>query len=97
MSKFDPMEYFRSIEVYKVTGVLVVPPICLAMAHHPGTLLQPYYFNHSAYLPALSCHEVQYEDPEILDLGCCSIERSPREGCSFEIVFGWGRSFSYSR
>ncbi|KAI0783026.1 AMP binding protein [Abortiporus biennis] len=37
MSKFDPTVFCRSIERYKVTSALIVPPICLALVHHPAT------------------------------------------------------------
>ncbi|KAI0783030.1 AMP binding protein [Abortiporus biennis] len=37
MQKFDPNLFCASIEKYKVTMALVVPPICLALVHHPAT------------------------------------------------------------
>jgi len=37
MSKFDPVEFCSSIEKYKATCGLIVPPICLAIVHHPAT------------------------------------------------------------
>ncbi|CAL1711282.1 unnamed protein product [Somion occarium] len=37
MSKFDPVEFCRNTEKYKVTIALIVPPICLAIIHHPAT------------------------------------------------------------
>ena len=36
MEKFDVAAFCRAIERYKVTEALVVPPISLALAHHPG-------------------------------------------------------------
>lgn len=37
MPKFDPVGCCRNIERYRVTGFLIVPPICLALVHHPAT------------------------------------------------------------
>ena len=37
MPQFEPEAFCRNIEKYKVTASLVVPPVCLAMVHHPGT------------------------------------------------------------
>jgi len=37
MSKFDPVEYCRTIEKYKVTQTIVVPPILLVLLHHPAS------------------------------------------------------------
>ncbi len=34
--KFDPDQFCRFIERYKVTVSYVVPPILLALVHHPG-------------------------------------------------------------
>jgi 4-coumarate--CoA ligase len=37
MPQFEPEAFCRNIEKYKVTTVLIVPPVCLAILHHPGT------------------------------------------------------------
>ncbi|KAI0301559.1 AMP binding protein [Multifurca ochricompacta] len=37
LPKFDPEQFCRSIERYKVTAAFVVPPIILALVHHPAT------------------------------------------------------------
>ena len=37
MPQFEPEVFCRNIEKYKATVLLVVPPVCLAMVHHPGT------------------------------------------------------------
>ena len=37
MPQFDPEAFCRNIEKYKVTITLIVPPVCLAIVHHPGT------------------------------------------------------------
>ncbi|KAH8087865.1 AMP binding protein [Cristinia sonorae] len=37
MPKFDPVDFCRNIEKYKVTMSMIVPPICLALIHHPAT------------------------------------------------------------
>ncbi|KAH9073096.1 AMP binding protein [Lactarius deliciosus] len=37
MPKFDPEQFCRSIERYKVTVSFVVPPIILVLVHHPAT------------------------------------------------------------
>lgn len=37
MSHFDPIDLCRFIEKYQVTTSLIVPPICLALVHHPAT------------------------------------------------------------
>jgi hypothetical protein len=36
MPQFEPEVFCRNIEKYKATVLLVVPPVCLAMVHHPG-------------------------------------------------------------
>lgn len=36
MPKFNPVEFCRSVEKFKVTQSLIVPPVCLALIHHPG-------------------------------------------------------------
>jgi 4-coumarate--CoA ligase len=36
LSGFEPVEFVRTIEKYKVTALLVVPPILLALVRHPG-------------------------------------------------------------
>lgn len=36
MPKFDPAQYCANIERYKVTASLIVPPILLALVHHPA-------------------------------------------------------------
>lgn len=38
MSHFDPDDFCRFIEKYRVTTSLIVPPICLALLHHPATM-----------------------------------------------------------
>lgn len=37
MPQFDPEGFCRNIEKYKVTISFIVPPVCLAVVHHPGT------------------------------------------------------------
>ena len=37
MPQFDPEVFCQNIEKYKVTAALIVPPVCLAIVHHPGT------------------------------------------------------------
>jgi len=37
MPQFEPEAFCRYIERYKVTTSLIVPPVCLAIVHHPGT------------------------------------------------------------
>lgn len=36
MQKFDPVESCKYIEKYKITQMLVVPPMCLLFTHHPA-------------------------------------------------------------
>lgn len=36
MQKFDVVEVCKTIEKYAVSQFLVVPPMCLALWHHPG-------------------------------------------------------------
>lgn len=36
MPKFDPIEFLQTIEKYKITWVLAVPPMMLVFARHPG-------------------------------------------------------------
>ena len=36
MSRFEPEAFCRNIEKYKVTVGFIVPPVCLALLHHPG-------------------------------------------------------------
>lgn len=38
MTKFDPVEALKHVEKYKVTEWLVVPPVCLLLTQHPGTV-----------------------------------------------------------
>lgn len=40
MQKFDPVVFCQTIERYKVTFVLIVPPILVVLARHPGTNLR---------------------------------------------------------
>ncbi|KAF9646482.1 acetyl-CoA synthetase-like protein [Thelephora ganbajun] len=37
MPQFEPEVFCRNIEKYKVTISLIVPPVCLAILHHPAT------------------------------------------------------------
>lgn len=37
MQQFEPDAFCRNIEKYKVSMSLIVPPVCLAILHHPGT------------------------------------------------------------
>ena len=37
MPQFEPEVFCRNIERYKVTASFIVPPVCLAILHHPGT------------------------------------------------------------
>ncbi|THH30871.1 hypothetical protein EUX98_g3331 [Antrodiella citrinella] len=37
MPKFDPTEFCRNVEKYHVSMSLIVPPVCLALIHHPAT------------------------------------------------------------
>lgn len=37
MAKFDPVEYCKTIEKYKITQTIVVPPILLVLLHHPAS------------------------------------------------------------
>lgn len=37
MPQFEPEAFCRNIEKYKVTMALIVPPVCLAILHHPAT------------------------------------------------------------
>ena len=37
MSKFHPDDCCRAIERYHVTATFIVPPIILALTHHPGS------------------------------------------------------------
>jgi 4-coumarate--CoA ligase len=34
--RFDPDQFCQAIERYRVTAGFIVPPILLALAHHPG-------------------------------------------------------------
>jgi len=36
MPQFEPEAFCRNIEKYKVTVALIVPPVCLAILHHPA-------------------------------------------------------------
>ena len=36
MPQYEPDAFCRNIEKYKVTVALIVPPVCLAILHHPG-------------------------------------------------------------
>ncbi|KAF7795577.1 hypothetical protein EIP86_006739 [Pleurotus ostreatoroseus] len=36
MSRFNPVEFCRAIERYAVTQALIVPPMCLVLAHSPA-------------------------------------------------------------
>lgn len=38
MPHFEPEAFCRNIEKYKVTVSFTVPPICLTIVHHPGTI-----------------------------------------------------------
>ena len=40
MPQFEPDAFCRYVEKYKVTAALIVPPVCLAILHHPGTGLR---------------------------------------------------------
>ena len=39
MPQFEPEAFCRNIEKYRATIALIVPPVCLAILHHPGTEL----------------------------------------------------------
>jgi 4-coumarate--CoA ligase len=41
LPKFDPDQFCRFIERYKVTVGYIVPPILLALVHHPGKAQLP--------------------------------------------------------
>ena len=36
MPKFDPIEFLQTIEKFRITNVLAVPPMMLVFARHPG-------------------------------------------------------------
>lgn len=36
MSGFDPIRFCVAVEKYRITAVLIVPPVLLAIARHPG-------------------------------------------------------------
>jgi 4-coumarate--CoA ligase len=36
MPQYEPDAFCQNIEKYKVTMSFVVPPVCLAILHHPG-------------------------------------------------------------
>jgi acyl-CoA synthetase (AMP-forming)/AMP-acid ligase II len=40
MPKFDPVAFCKTVETYKVTVGLIVPPILVVLARHPGKLLR---------------------------------------------------------
>jgi len=37
MPRYDPVQFCRDIEKYRISCAFVVPPILLALLHHPGT------------------------------------------------------------
>ncbi|TCD66542.1 hypothetical protein EIP91_001263 [Steccherinum ochraceum] len=37
MPKFDPTDFCRNVEKYHASIALIVPPVCLAIIHHPAT------------------------------------------------------------
>lgn len=38
MSRFEPVAFCKTIEIYKVTIGLIVPPILVLLARHPGAM-----------------------------------------------------------
>lgn len=36
MSRFDPVQFCANIEKYKITIALIVPPVLVVLARHPG-------------------------------------------------------------
>ena len=36
MSRFDPVQFCANIEKYKITFSLIVPPVLVVLARHPG-------------------------------------------------------------
>jgi 4-coumarate--CoA ligase len=36
MSRFDPVQFCANIERYKINIALVVPPVLVVLARHPG-------------------------------------------------------------
>ena len=45
LPKFNPEDFCAAIERYKVTTAFIVPPIVLALVHHPGMLASPNRFS----------------------------------------------------
>lgn len=41
MQRFDPVQFCANIERYKITSVLVVPPVLVVLARHPGMWSTP--------------------------------------------------------
>ena len=37
MPRYDPVQFCRDVEKYRISCAFVVPPILLALVHHPGT------------------------------------------------------------
>lgn len=37
MQRFDPVQFCANIERYKINRALVVPPVLVVLARHPGT------------------------------------------------------------
>ena len=38
MQSFDPVQFCANIERYRVNRSLIVPPVLVVLARHPGTL-----------------------------------------------------------
>ena len=39
LPRFNPEDFCAAIERYKITTAFIVPPIVLALVHHPGTFI----------------------------------------------------------
>jgi len=37
MPRFEPVQFCRDVEKYRISSAFVVPPVFLALLHHPGT------------------------------------------------------------
>jgi acyl-CoA synthetase (AMP-forming)/AMP-acid ligase II len=80
LPKFDPDQFCRFIERYKVTVGYIVPPILLALVHHPGKteLLSA---SRLSLITRTATNKYDLRSLKFLTSGAAPQRRSCRPGC----------------
>lgn len=75
MQRFDPVQFCANIERYKITCSLVVPPVLVVLARHPGmwnTLASELI----VFTTIISCRPIRSVLSTNIIFGCSTFERT---------------------